>query len=94
MAPQLLLNIMASRLPTIPDRLLGKEESLQIEEHHNVPLYNAHVDISGVDEPKLLRKIDLALLPWLSLLYLLSFLDRTSIGKYASGFQYFIDQFC
>ncbi|KAF8238161.1 MFS general substrate transporter [Tricholoma matsutake] len=72
---------MASRLPTIPDRLLGKEESLQIEEHHNVPLYNAHVDISGVDEPKLLRKIDLALLPWLSLLYLLSFLDRTSIGN-------------
>jgi len=34
-----------------------------------------------VDEKKLLRKIDLALIPWLSFLYLLSFLDRTSIGK-------------
>ncbi|KAK0214782.1 MFS general substrate transporter [Armillaria fumosa] len=45
-------------------------------------LYNGHVDISGVDERKLLRKIDIALVPWLSFLYLLSFLDRTSIGKY------------
>lgn len=39
------------------------------------------IDTSGVDEKKLLRKIDLQLIPWLSLLYLLSFLDRTSIGK-------------
>lgn len=44
-------------------------------------LYNEHVDISGVDERKLLRKIDIALVPWLSFLYLLSFLDRTSIGN-------------
>ncbi|SJL04038.1 related to allantoate permease [Armillaria ostoyae] len=44
-------------------------------------LYNGHVDISGVDERKLLRKIDIALVPWLSFLYLLSFLDRTSIGN-------------
>ncbi|ESK81908.1 pantothenate transporter liz1 [Moniliophthora roreri MCA 2997] len=44
-------------------------------------LYNAHVDISGVDERKLIRNIDLALIPWLSFLYLLSFLDRTSIGN-------------
>ncbi|KAK0188655.1 MFS general substrate transporter [Armillaria mellea] len=48
----------------------------------NGNLYNGHVDISGVDEKKLLRKIDIALVPWLSFLYLLSFLDRTSIGKY------------
>lgn len=44
-------------------------------------VYNPHVDVSGVDERKLLRKLDLALIPWLSFLYLLSFLDRTSIGK-------------
>jgi len=30
---------------------------------------------------KLLRKIDLALIPFLALLYLLSFLDRTNIGN-------------
>ncbi|KAF8216659.1 MFS general substrate transporter [Mycena galopus ATCC 62051] len=45
------------------------------------PVYNAEVDTSGVDEAKLVRKLDLALIPWLSLLYLLSFLDRTSIGN-------------
>lgn len=60
----------------------GKQETGSIDlESRQVPLYNAHVDTSGVDERKLIRKIDLALIPWLSFLYLLSFLDRTSIGK-------------
>ncbi|TFK39767.1 MFS general substrate transporter [Crucibulum laeve] len=49
--------------------------------HPTTALYNDGVDISGVDERKLMRKIDIALIPWLSLLYLLSFLDRTSIGN-------------
>ena len=44
-------------------------------------VYNAHVDVSDIDEAKLIRKIDWRLLPWLSFLYLLSFLDRTSIGN-------------
>ena len=47
----------------------------------NLKLFNPDVDTSGVDERKLIRKIDFALIPWLSLLYLLSFLDRSSIGK-------------
>ena len=41
----------------------------------------AGLDVSQVDERKLMRKIDLRLVPWLWLLYLLSFLDRTSIGN-------------
>jgi hypothetical protein len=32
-------------------------------------------------EKKLLRKLDSRLLPWPTLLYLLSFLDRTNIGN-------------
>ena len=44
-------------------------------------IFNPDVDTSGVDERKLIRKIDMALIPWLSFLFLLSFLDRTSIGK-------------
>lgn len=44
-------------------------------------LYNAHIDISGVDEAKLMRKLDMWLVPWLSFLYLLSFLDRSNIGS-------------
>lgn len=42
---------------------------------------NALVDTPEIDEKKLIRKLDWALIPWLSFLYLLSFLDRTSIGN-------------
>lgn len=38
-------------------------------------------DEPEIDEKALLRKIDIQLIPWLSFLYLLSFLDRTSIGN-------------
>ncbi len=34
------------------------------------------VDFSGVDEAKVLRKMDMRLIPVLAVLYLLSFLDR------------------
>ena len=43
--------------------------------------YRPDVDTSSINEKKLLRKLDWALVPWLSFLYLLSFLDRTSIGN-------------
>ena len=51
----------------------------QLEQSEDV--YAAEVDTSAVGERKLMRKVDLRLIPWLSLLYLLSFLDRTSIGN-------------
>lgn len=60
---------------------IERSSSPQLEGKAQVPLYNAHIDVSDIDEKKLIRKIDLALIPWLSVLYLLSFLDRTSIGK-------------
>ncbi|KAI0304577.1 MFS general substrate transporter [Russula brevipes] len=44
-------------------------------------LYRPEVDTSAVDHRKLKRKIDLQLLPWLALLYLMSFLDRGNIGN-------------
>jgi len=66
-----------------------KESSLGVvDDPHKVPLYNSHVDVSAVDERKLMRKIDLRLVPWLALLYLLSFLDRTGIGKWVSKTAY------
>jgi hypothetical protein len=64
-----------------------KEHSSVSDKEHHVPLYNAHIDVSGIDERKLVRKIDLRLIPWLSFLYLLSFLDRTSIGNARVSFQ-------
>ncbi|CAE6446307.1 unnamed protein product [Rhizoctonia solani] len=64
---------------------VAKSQPSHIESSPNsitrVPTYQADVDTSGIDEKKLLRKIDMRLIPWLSLLYLLSFLDRTSIGN-------------
>ena len=60
-------------------RVERAEEDVEKRLQHE--LYNAHIDVSGVDERKLLRKLDWALVPWLSFLYLLSFLDCTSIGN-------------
>ena len=57
------------------------------EEKDLTALYNPHVDVSGVDEAKFVRKLDWRLIPWLSFLYLLSFLDRTSIGNAKVGSQ-------
>ncbi|KLO11529.1 MFS general substrate transporter [Schizopora paradoxa] len=58
----------------------GLVETIVHEEH------GGHSDdrqslASSVDEKKLIRKIDWTLIPWLSFLYFLSFLDRTSIGN-------------
>ncbi|KAF7309928.1 MFS domain-containing protein [Mycena indigotica] len=64
--------------PTESIRIVEEKSSF---EQDSQPIYNPQVDTSGVDEKKLLRKIDFALIPWFSCLYLLSFLDRTSIGN-------------
>ncbi|KAF9232571.1 MFS general substrate transporter [Melanogaster broomeanus] len=45
------------------------------------PLYCPEVDTSEVDERKLLRKMDIRIVPWLGLLYFLNFLDRGAIGN-------------
>jgi hypothetical protein len=39
-----------------------------------------------LDEKKILRKMDLRLIPMLALLYLLSFLDRGNIGTHSSSY--------
>ncbi|KAJ7879976.1 MFS general substrate transporter [Mycena olivaceomarginata] len=69
-----------------PDIKDSPKHSVQIvEEKGSVEpeqtLYNAHINTAEIDERKVMRKIDLRFIPWFSLLYLLSFLDRTSIGN-------------
>ena len=59
----------------------GEVLSRYDDEKDVTAVYNVHVDVSGIDEAKLIRKIDWKLLPWLSFLHLLSFLDRTNIGN-------------
>ena len=61
--------------PTVSSTHISEEKVARTEE------VTIEADTSGIDERKLLRKLDLALIPWLSFLYLLSFLDRTSIGN-------------
>ena len=62
--------------PTVSSTFVADDEKGRVENiEENV------VDTSGIDERKLVRKLDWALIPWLSFLYLLSFLDRTSIGN-------------
>lgn len=50
------------------------------DENDSIP-----VETIRIDERKLLWKIDLHIVPWLSLLYLLSFLDRGNIGNAKVG---------
>ena len=42
----------------------------------------------GINERKLMRKIDWHVVPWLALLYLLNFLDRGNIGNARVGSWY------
>ncbi len=55
----------------------GRIEAVVEEEDKGI----VEIDTSHIDEKKLIRKLDLALIPWLSFLYFLAFLDRTSIGN-------------
>ena len=48
-------------------------------------LHRPEVDTSAVDPHKLKRKINLGLLPWPTLLYIMNFLDKGSIGKTRVG---------
>ena len=63
-----------------------KDEGLITVQVEDVPsltpsLCRPEVDASAIDPVKLKRKIDFRLLPWLTLLYLMNYLDRGSIGN-------------
>ena len=51
-------------------------EEIEFETHGEVDYY-----IDPKAEKRLVRKLDWRLIPWLCLLYLISFLDRTNIGN-------------
>ncbi|EJF66980.1 MFS general substrate transporter [Dichomitus squalens LYAD-421 SS1] len=55
-------------------------EAVEVQEI-NANVYRPEVDTSAIDEKKLMRRIDWHVVPWLSVLYLLNFLDRGSIGN-------------
>ena len=65
---------------SVSGSLAGKVQ-LQEVPLHKADLYCPQVDISAIDPHKLKRKIDFRLVPWLTLLYLMNFLDKGSIGN-------------
>ncbi|KAF9076155.1 MFS general substrate transporter [Rhodocollybia butyracea] len=44
-------------------------------------LYRPEVNTDGIEEKKLMRRIDLHIIPWLAILYFLNFMDRGNIGN-------------
>lgn len=57
-----------SRDTLVPAEIIEQWNSMSLVERENF-------------EKRVVWKLDLRLIPWLSLLYLLSFLDRTNIGN-------------
>ncbi|KAL2262658.1 hypothetical protein VTK26DRAFT_583 [Humicola hyalothermophila] len=73
--------VSALDVPTTESESVNNEKGTLKEGSH---VDDVHVESAGWDAAstkKLIRKIDLMLLPFLSLLYLLSFLDRSNIGN-------------
>lgn len=66
------------------DHRKGSEKDAYAVEQLEMVESGAQTPELGFDEKrtkKLIRKVDIVLLPFLALLYLLSFLDRTNIGN-------------
>jgi hypothetical protein len=61
-------------LSTFDDDIFSSKEAS--EQWNNMSL-----EEKAMFEKKLLRKLDFKIIPWLTLLYLISFLDRTNIGN-------------
>ncbi|KAK0609575.1 major facilitator superfamily domain-containing protein [Bombardia bombarda] len=70
--------VSAQDVPS-PESSSVNNEKVVVKQSENVNVESAGWDITSTK--KLLRKIDGRLIPFLALLYLLSFLDRTNIGN-------------
>ena len=69
---------MATKDASAAGTLSGKESIQSVEVKHNIASSDSD---QVVLERRLVRKLDARLLPILTILYLLSFLDRSNIGN-------------
>lgn len=67
-----------------PDTAISNTEKGTSEKREHI-LTRSNSGFDDARTTKLLRKMDIRLLPFLSLLYLLSFLDRSNIGNARYG---------
>ncbi|KAJ3904179.1 MFS general substrate transporter [Lentinula edodes] len=58
-----------------------KLDEISLSERNVDGLYRPDVNTDSVNEKKLMRRIDLHVIPWLALLYFLNFMDRGNIGN-------------
>ena len=63
------------------DSKLGEEPRPVLSTQTADSAARRYVVPDGVNEKKLMRKVDFRIIPWLSVLYLISFLDRSAIGN-------------
>lgn len=71
----------AARGDNIDKKRVDSADAQEVDQEGAGEVYRPDVDTSGVDERKLMRKIDLRLIPFLALLYLMNSLDRGAIGN-------------
>lgn len=57
-------------------------ENVAIDEKVAVAAAGEHLPIDVLAEERLLRKVDLHVIPMLTILFLMAFLDRTNIGRF------------
>ncbi|KAF7596259.1 hypothetical protein BBP40_002403 [Aspergillus hancockii] len=85
MAPPAEEKKSTEHLPEIPDVEKGSTSQKVIQESKLASFEDPDEGLSAEERAKIDRalvwKLDLKLIPWLSLLYLISFLDRTNIGN-------------
>lgn len=67
--------------PVATDPKAAKQDRIKAVDALATAPGTTHESFAHLDEKKILRKMDLRLLPMLALLYLLSFLDRGNIGN-------------
>lgn len=63
-----------------------------MEKSYDSDIPSLSEEAQQIDEKKLMRKIDWKLIPWLSLLYLVSFLDVREQETYTNGAIWLIKQ--
>lgn len=59
---------------------MSSQKRPSVEKDHEISVVN-NADAAHIDERKLMRRVDMHVIPWLALLYFLNSLDRGTIGN-------------
>ncbi|KAF2093482.1 MFS general substrate transporter [Rhizodiscina lignyota] len=75
-------------IPSVPSDELFDHLAKELDEHgelvtvdNGIDEHHVHIDLPEAEQKRILRKVDLRLVPLLTFLYLISFVDRSNIGN-------------